>query len=100
MTKAATMGRFLSATALLSSAALFLNAADYHGAPYIGGDVFADTWVAVDGAGRTVPEFSQCGPVKRDKWVGIFYWTWHFWRPSGPYDNSKILAQARGAAPK
>ena len=27
--------------------------------------------------GRVLPGFKECGPVKKDKWVGIFYWTWH-----------------------
>ena len=48
-------------------------AAEFHGKPYEGGDVYADTWVATDGAGRVMPGFKECGPVKPDKWVGIFY---------------------------
>ena len=62
--------------------------------PYSGGDLFADTWVATDGVGRQVPGFTECGVVKNDKWVGIFYWTWHTRNRSGPNDNTKILAQA------
>src|SRR5262245_21738528 len=73
-----------------------VNAAEYHRAPYTEGDLFADTWVAVDGAGRSVPGFRECGPVKKDKWVGIFYWTWHVPGQRGPYDNTKILAQDKG----
>jgi len=69
-------------------------AAEFHGNPYEGGDVWADTWVATDGSGRVVPGFAECGPLKKDKWVGIFYWTWHTPR-GGPYDNTKILAEAK-----
>jgi hypothetical protein len=47
----------------------------YPGHPYEDGDVFADTWVATDALGRTVPGLDECGPVKPNKWVGIFYWT-------------------------
>ncbi|MBI3851860.1 MAG: hypothetical protein HY298_16515 [Verrucomicrobia bacterium] len=54
------------------------------GKPYTDGDVFADTWVATDGAGRTLPGLKECGPVKSDKWVGIFYWTWHTPGQPGP----------------
>lgn len=68
---------------------------EHDAAPYVGGDVYADTWVATDGAGRVVPGYEECGPPKPDKWVGIFYWTWHTPGRGGPNDNSKILATAR-----
>lgn len=35
------------------------------------------TWTAVDGLGRTLPDYSDVGG-KKDKKVGIFYWTWHY----------------------
>jgi hypothetical protein len=69
-------------------------AAEFHGQPYQGDDLFSDTWVAVDGAGRKLPGFDECGPPKTNKWVGIFYWTWHTPERRGPHDNTKILAQA------
>ena len=69
-------------------------ASAYSGKPYTGDDVFADTWVATDGAGRVVPGYAECGGPKPDRWVGIFYWTWHTRNRSGPNDNTKILAQA------
>ena len=68
--------------------------AQFNGQPYAGGDVGADTWVATDSAGRAVPGVSECGPIKPDKWAGIFYWTWHRPQP-GPNDNSKLLAKAK-----
>lgn len=42
-------------------------------------DLFADTWVATDGLGRTMPDYAGVGPVKKDhrRVVGIFYITWH-----------------------
>jgi len=32
----------------------------------------SDTWVATDAIGRTLPNYSQCGPVRQDKYVGLF----------------------------
>lgn len=42
-------------------------------------DIFPDTWVATDGAGRTEPTSAEAGVLKKDKKreVGIFYVTWH-----------------------
>jgi hypothetical protein len=57
-------------------------------------DLFADTWVATDGAGRNVPGFKECGPPRPDRWTGIFYWTWHRPQAAGPNDNTRILASA------
>ena len=58
-------------------------------------DLCSDTWVATDALGRTVPGYDECGPVKPNKKVGIFYWTWHTPGRGGPYDNTKLLAQAK-----
>lgn len=45
----------------------------------LGWDIYPDTWVATDGAGRTLPTSSEVGLTKTDKKrdVGIFYVTWH-----------------------
>src|SRR5439155_1300644 len=64
-------------TVLVSAKLLSASSAEYSGSPYTGDDLFADSWVATDGAGRKAPGFAECGKVKPDKWVGIFYWTWH-----------------------
>lgn len=69
--------------------------AEFAGKPYEGGDVFADTWVATDALGRSAPDIRECGPVKKDKWVGIFYWTWHTPHADGPNNVTKILATAQ-----
>ncbi|MBI1320249.1 MAG: hypothetical protein GC168_15085 [Candidatus Hydrogenedens sp.] len=79
---------FLGIACLISMAA---SAAPFAGAPYTDGDTYADTWVATDALGRTVPGAAETGPPRKDKWVGIFYWTWHTQR-GGPNDNTKILA--------
>ena len=57
-------------------------------------DLFSDTWVCTDGAGRVLPGLAECGQVKTNRTVGIFYWTWHTQR-GGPYDNTKLLAEAK-----
>ncbi len=67
----------------------------YDAPPYEDEDVFADTWVATDALGREVPGYEECGPVKDEKWVGIFYWTWHVPGRGGPYNNTKLLAAAK-----
>lgn len=37
----------------------------------------SDTWVATDSLGRTLPNHDQVGNIKEDKYVAMFYWTWH-----------------------
>ncbi len=32
---------------------------------------------ATDALGRTLPGFEEAGPQRKDKFVGMFYWTWH-----------------------
>ena len=71
--------------------------AEFHGRPYDGGDLFADTWVATDGAGRSTPTPEECGPPKTGRSVGIFYWTWHRPTRGGPNDVTRILAEAKAA---
>ena len=39
-------------------------------------DVQADTWEATDMLGRKIPSPEEC-PDRRDKKVGMFFWTWH-----------------------
>jgi hypothetical protein len=50
-------------------------------------------WVATDALGRRLPDFKQIGPVKNEKWVGLFYYIWH--GSHSPidtiYDITKIL---------
>ncbi len=62
-------------------------------------DLYADTWVATDALGRTMPGITIAGPLKKDKQrvVGMFYITWHTDEKanlSSPYagDVTKVLA--------
>lgn len=42
------------------------------------GKVKPDTWVAVDGLGRSLPTYEDVGETDNRKFVGLFYWTWHY----------------------
>ena len=42
------------------------------------GEVRPDTWVAVDGLGRSLPTYEEVGERDEEKFVGLFYWTWHY----------------------
>jgi hypothetical protein len=74
----------------------------------------ADTWLATDGIGRTVSTATQNGKIRKDKYVGIFYFIWQgahgydkHTKPNkdegvhkkmpydtiSPYDISKLLAE-------
>jgi len=37
----------------------------------------SDGWVATDAVGRKLPDHAEVGGPKQDKYVAIFYWTWH-----------------------
>ncbi len=47
------------------------------------GEVRPDTWVAVDGLGRTLPAYTEVGERDEGKFVGLFYWIWHYNFASG-----------------
>ncbi len=59
------------------------------------GQVRPDTWVAVDGLGRTLPGYSEVGERDNEKFVGLFYWLWHYnFASSYEADNvTEILAE-------
>ena len=55
-------------------------------------DTQPDTWTATDALGRTLPGHEEVGPVRPNKYVGIFYFLWlgqH--HTDGPYNISEIL---------
>jgi hypothetical protein len=56
-------------------------------------DIRSDTWVATDALGRDLPEYEEAGPVKGDRYVGMFYFMTHL-NPdgAGPFDVTKIKA--------
>jgi hypothetical protein len=52
----------------------------------------SSNWVATDAVGRTLPTVSQTGSPRKNKYVGIFYLTWHgAYEPRTIYDVTKIL---------
>jgi len=52
-------------------------------------DVQADTWEATDMLGRRLPSPEEC-PERRNKQVGLFYWTWHE-NSAGEKDAQNII---------
>ena len=55
-------------------------------------DTMSDTWSATDALGRTLPDTTQAGPPRPDRYIGVFYFLWHGPHViGGPYDVSKIL---------
>jgi len=40
-------------------------------------DTWSDTWVLTDGLGRSIPDSNEVGLRRKNKYIGIFYWTWH-----------------------
>ena len=49
---------------------------------------------ATDALGRKLPTHEEVGPLKKDKFVGIFYWTWHTQQSNNSdaaYNVSEIL---------
>lgn len=86
------MKRILSLQLLLLILSINLNAQDIYR------DLYADTWVATDALGRTMPTIDMAGPLKTGKKrvVGIFYITWHsdnLAKMKSPYsaDVTKVL---------
>lgn len=62
-------------------------------------DAMTDTWVATDGLGRNVDTYAKVGEVRQDRFVGMFYWTWHSGqaKTNRALDNTKILNNYNGS---
>ncbi len=43
-----------------------------------GASVKPSTWTAVDGLGRTLSDYTEAGAKREDRFVGMFYWIWHY----------------------
>lgn len=63
--------------------------------PYGGTAVMPDTWDAVDGLGRILPGYAETGGVRENRFVGIFYWTWHcaHAKSTSPHNVTRILEE-------
>ncbi|MHB9011267.1 MAG: T9SS type A sorting domain-containing protein [Ignavibacteriaceae bacterium] len=54
---------------------------------------YGNDWVATDALGRNLPTYEEVGPTKPDKYVGVFYFFWHWnWDVTPIKDVTKILA--------
>ena len=53
------------------------------------------SWDAVDGLGRVLPSNEETGDVREDKFVGLFYWTWHasIGSHNEARNNTEIMAE-------
>jgi hypothetical protein len=57
------------------------------------GPLLSDTWVATDAIGRTLPGRAECGPVRSDRVVGIYYVQWFGYHGTdGPYNATETIA--------
>jgi len=55
-------------------------------------DLMSDTWVTTDALGRELPSYEQCGPVRENRTVGIFYFLWLGQHGTkGPFDITELL---------
>ena len=61
--------------------------------PLNGSAVLPDTWDAVDGLGRILPGHEETGDLRENRYVGIFYWTWHcaHAKSTSPHNVTRIL---------
>lgn len=51
---------------------------------------------ATDALGRKLPKYNEAGKLQKDKFVGLFYWTWHtqlVQNRKKPYNVTEILAE-------
>ena len=55
----------------------------------------ADQWVATDAIGRSLPNHEQVGPIRKDKYVGMFYYIWLGHHSKKVFDIEKILKQPK-----
>ncbi len=53
------------------------------------------TWDAVDGLGRVLPTNEETGDIREDRFVGLFYWTWHavIGSSNEANNNTEIMAE-------
>lgn len=52
-------------------------------------------FTATDALGRKLPTYEEVGDLKKDKFVGLFYWTWHTLQSknNAPYNTTEYLAR-------
>lgn len=56
--------------------------------------VHANPWPATDGLGRKLPEHTEVGAPRKDRFVAVFYFLWLYQHSkTGPHDITKILEE-------
>ena len=53
------------------------NGGNTPGPVYEEAQVNSDLWTATDPLGRKLPDYEQAGTKKKNKYIAMFYWTWH-----------------------
>ncbi len=53
------------------------NGGNTPGPVYEEAQVNSDLWTATDPLGRKLPDYEQTGTKKKNKYIAMFYWTWH-----------------------
>jgi hypothetical protein len=64
-------------------------------APAQYGNVNSDHWTATDALGRKLSDYSAAGATKKDKFVAMFYWTWHQGNDDTTYQVKNITEIVR-----
>ncbi|MGY4384862.1 hypothetical protein ACVWYN_001896 [Pedobacter sp. UYP24] len=54
---------------------------------------YSVTLPATDALGRKLPTYKEVGEVKKDRFVGIFYWTWHYAQAANKPNNTTTFLQ-------
>jgi len=61
-------------------------------------DTYPDTYYAIDGLNRELPDKISAGERREDRFVGLFYWTWHYnFTTLQPVNVSEFLKDRRFA---
>lgn len=62
--------------------------------PIVRLNVDSTQWVATDGLGRTLPGYNGGKGIRKDRYVGIFFWTWHYnFAGNEPRNVTRIIEQ-------
>ncbi|MBW8324303.1 MAG: hypothetical protein K0M50_06020 [Prolixibacteraceae bacterium] len=61
----------------------------------MGQPIVSDQWAATDALGRKVREYRDTGDKKKDKFIAMFYWTWHQGNDDTTYQVKNITEIVR-----
>jgi len=55
---------------------------------------YAASLPATDALGRKLPDYKEVGNIKKDKFIGMFYWTWHYHQAANkPNNTTEFIAK-------